>query len=95
MYETEDDAGRALKDELSSWQPFLDALRIEDRIVMRTLFEGCFRFSEAIESSGKRYLVEPFFMTVLLLQEEKVRALESQLGALREELEEWKSKAGS
>ena len=88
---------RLLKKEVDSWRPFLDALREDDREVARKLLARCWKYVEAIESSGKPYLVEPFFLSVLLVQEERITALESELEHLRKELEAWrqKSKAGS
>ena len=84
-----------LKKELESWKPFIDALRSEDREIARSVFEECCRFVNAIESSGKKYLTEPLFLTILLIQDRKVRWLESQLKALQEAVNAWKSRAGS
>ncbi len=86
---------RLLKKELDSWRPFLDALREDDREVARKLLARCWKYVEAVESSGKPYLVEPFFFSVLLVQEERITALESELERLRKELEAWRSKGGS
>jgi hypothetical protein len=83
-----------LGDEIESWRPFIDALRAEDRDILRDLIEKCGRFVDAIESSKKRYLVEPLFLTILLVQEEQIRWLESELEALRKESSGWKSKDG-
>ena len=84
---------RLLKKELDSWRPFLDALREDDREVARKLLARCWKYVEAIESSGKPYLVEPFFLSVLLVQEERIAALESELEHLGKELEAWKPKS--
>lgn len=84
-----------LQEELESWRPFLDALRDDDRQIARNLIEKCWKFVNAIESSGKKYLVEPLFLTILLIQEERIKWLESQIKMLREEIDAWKSKAGS
>jgi hypothetical protein len=87
---------RLLKQELESWRPFVEALRFEDRQVARDMMEGCTRYVEAIEASGKEYLTEPFFLTVLLAQERQIAALEADFERLRGEVEAWKlSKAGS
>lgn len=86
---------RLLKKEVDSWRPFLDALREDDRDVARKLLARCWKYVEAIESSGKPYLVEPFFLSVLLVQEERIAALESELEKLRKEMEVRSSKAGS
>jgi hypothetical protein len=94
MLETEHKI-RLLKDEVESWKPFIDALRAEDREIARQLIERCWRFADAIESSKKKYLVEPLFMTILLIQEERIRWLQSEFRALKAEIESWKLRAGS
>jgi uncharacterized small protein (DUF1192 family) len=86
---------RLLKKELDSWRPFLDALREDDKEVGRKLLARVWKYEEAVESSGKPYLVEPFFISVLLVQEERITALESELERLGKELEAWKQRAGS
>ena len=87
---------RLLREELKSWRPFVEALRLEDRQVAREMMERCTRYVEAIEASGKEYLTEPFFLSVLLVQEKQIRAFEAELRALRGEAEAWKrSRVGS
>ena len=86
---------RLLRQELESWRPFVEALRLEDRQVARAMMENCWRYAEAIEASGKDYLTEPFFLALLLAQERKIRSAETLLEQLRAEVEDWKSKAGS
>ena len=86
---------RLLRQELESWRPFIEALRLDDRHVARQLMESCWRYVEAIEASGKDYVTEPFFLTVMLVQERRLRALEVELEKLKGEVESWKSRAGS
>ena len=86
---------RLLKEELESWRPFVEALRFEDRQVARDMMESCWRYSEAVEQSGKEFLTEPFFLTVLLVQERRLRGFEYELEKLKGEIEAWKLKAGS
>ena len=86
---------RLFKEELESWRPFIEALRFEDRQVAREMMESCWRYLEAIEQSGKDYLTEPFYLTVLLVQERRLRGFEHELEKLRGEIEAWKSRAGS
>ena len=86
---------RLLKEELESWRPFIEALRFEDRQVAREMMESCWRYVEAVEQSGKDYLTEPFFLTVLLVQERRLRGFEHEFEKLKGEIEAWKSKAGS
>jgi hypothetical protein len=85
---------RLLKQELESWRSFIDALRADDREIVHNLLEKCWQYVGAIESSEKNYLVEPFFLTILLMQEKRLRALEAEMMRLREEISAWKSRAG-
>jgi len=86
---------RLLRQELESWRPFIEALRFEDRQVARQMMESCWRYVEAIEASGKDYVTEPFFLTLLLVQERRLRALEDEFEKLRSEAGSWRPKAGS
>jgi len=86
---------KLLREELASWRPFVEALRLEDRQVARQMTEACWRYIESIEASGKEYLSEPFFLTILLMQERRIRGFEAELERLRSEVEAWKSKDGS
>jgi len=84
----------SFRGEVESWRPFIDALRADDREVARNLMEKCWRFEAAIESSGKPYLVEPFFLSLLIMQDEKIRWLECEMKRLVEEIDSWKSRGG-
>ena len=86
---------RLFKEELESWRPFVEALRFEDRQVAREMMESCWRYVEAVEQSGKEFLTEPFFLTVLLAQEKRLKAFEAEFERLKAEVEAWKSRAGS
>ncbi|MDA4114779.1 MAG: hypothetical protein OK474_12110 [Thaumarchaeota archaeon] len=87
---------RLLREELESWRPFVEALRLEDRQVAREMMERCTRYVEAVEASGKEYLTEPSFLSVLLVQEKQIRVFEAELKTLRGEAEAWKrSRVGS
>ena len=85
---------RLLKEELDSWRPFVEALRFEDRQVAREMMESCWRYVEAVEQSGKEFLTEPFFLTVLLAQEKRLKEFDTEFETLKGEAEAWKSRAG-
>ena len=89
MLETEP-ITKLLKYEIESWRPFVDALRAEDRAVVKDLMEECWRYASAMESSKKKYMVEPFFLSILLILGRKVGWLESEVQLLREEIDVWK-----
>lgn len=93
MLETDSEA-KLLSAEVESWKPFLDALRAEDREVARRMIQRSYRFAAAVELSRKRYVVEPFFLSIMVAQEEQISWLESELASLREEIEAWKKRAG-
>jgi hypothetical protein len=65
--------------EVESWRPFLDALRQDDRQIALELIDECRKFAEAMESSGKGYLVEPFFLSILIAQEKRIKAVEAEM----------------
>jgi hypothetical protein len=81
---------RLLRQELNSWIGFIDALRGDDRAVAHEMMERCTRYVEAIEQSGKFYLTEPFFLSILLDQARQIRAFEVEMQRVREEVEVWK-----
>ncbi len=84
-----------LKNEIDSWKPFIEALRESERNVVNDLIKKCWGFSNAIQSSKKNYLVEPFFLTILIVQGDQIRWLSTEVRRLREEIDVWKSKDGS
>ncbi len=84
-----------LKNEIESWKPFIEALRESERNVLNDLIKKCWRFSNAIQSSKKNYLVEPFFLTILIVQGDQIRWLSTEVRRLQEEIDVWKSKDGS
>ena len=84
---------RLLKEELEGWRPFVEALRFEDRQIAREMMESCWRYVEAVEQSGKEFLTEPFFLTVLLAQERRLKEFEAEFETLKAEIETWKSRA--
>lgn len=84
-----------LKNEIDSWKPFIEALRESERNVVNDLIKKCWGFSNAIQSSKKNYLVEPFFLTILIVQGDQIRWLSTEVRRLQEEIDVWKSKDGS
>jgi len=81
---------RLLRQELESWKGFIEALRGDDRAVAQEMMDACLKYVEAIEQSGKDYLTEPFFLSILLDQHKKIRAVEKEVGRVLEEVETWK-----
>ena len=80
---------KLLRQELESWRPFVEALRFEDRQVAMRMMESCWRYIEAIEASGKDCVTEPFFLTLLIVQERRLRALELEFEKVEGEVSSW------
>lgn len=81
---------RLLRQELESWKGFIEALKGDDKVVAQEMMDACLKYVEAIEQSGKFYLTEPFFLSILLDQQKKIRAFEGELERMRAEVEAWK-----
>ena len=82
---------RLLKSELAGWDHFIDALRADDKVVARAMIDRCMKFVEAIEQSGKEWLDQPFFLSILLAQEKQIRAFEGELETMRGVVDAWKT----
>jgi hypothetical protein len=81
---------RLLRQELESWKGFVEALKGDDKKVAQEMMDACLKYVEAIEQSGKFYLTEPFFLSILLDQQKKIRAFEKEMEVLHREVETWK-----
>jgi hypothetical protein len=76
---------RGLRDEVDSWRGFADALRLEDKAVYARMVDQIWLYASAIDAAQKPYPVEPFFLTLLLIQHRMIEWLQKQLGRLQEE----------
>ncbi|MGD0477545.1 MAG: hypothetical protein ABSB29_05195 [Nitrososphaerales archaeon] len=72
--------GSQLEEEIESWKGFPWALRREDRELwdemIREVREHC---AGAVELSGKLLATDPFFMALILAQQEAIERLKAQL----------------
>jgi hypothetical protein len=76
--------GSQLEDEIESWKGFPWALRKEDLELWESMIkEVKEQFNQAVEASGKDLTTDPFFMTLLLLQQKTISRLQSELKLLR------------
>jgi hypothetical protein len=73
------------RDEVSSWDSMKDALRLEDRIRMRDLFDRASRNASAMQSIKEDFQTEAFILLLLLEQYKTIKKLESELALLKEE----------
>jgi len=60
-------------------------------VVARAMIDRCMKFVEAIEQSGKEWLDQPFFLSILLAQEKQIRAFEGELETMRGVVDAWKT----
>jgi hypothetical protein len=86
VFGEEQDYITLLKDEIESWKGFVEALKGDDKKVAKEMMDACLKYMEAIEQSGKFYLTEPFFLSILLDQQKKIRAFEKELERFRSEV---------
>ena len=76
------------RDEVSSWDSMKEALRLEDRIRMRDLFDRASRNARAMESIKEDFQTEAFILLLLLEQYKTIKELESELASLLNKEEE-------
>ncbi len=76
------------RDEVSSWDSMKEALRLEDRIRMRDLFDRASRNARAMESIKEDFQTEAFILLLLLEQYRTIKELESELASLLNEDEQ-------
>jgi hypothetical protein len=76
---------RGLRDEVDSWRGFADALRLEDKAVYTRMVDQIWPYASAIDAAQKPYPVEPFFLTLLLIQHRLIEWLQRQLEEVRRE----------
>jgi len=87
--ENEDSQGkvaRRLKDEIDSWRPYAEALRLEDREVFREMLNSVTAsYTEAIDRAERGYDTESVMMSILLNQQKTIGWLSALLKRIREE----------
>ena len=88
--ENEDSQGkvaRRLKDEIDSWRPYADALRLEDREVFREMLNNvAASYTEAIDRAERGYDTESVMMSILLNQQKTIRWLAGTLKRMKEDI---------
>ena len=90
--EEEGEAGstgfRRVKQEIDSWRPYAEALRQEDRQVLREMLNtAAASYCEAVERAERGYDTESLLMSVILNQQKAINWLSNQAKRLREESE--------
>ena len=69
-----------LDDEIESWEGFHWTLRKEDRELWEEMIQQIRQdYAQAVERSGKPFAVEPFFMSLFLVQQRTIERPRAQL----------------
>jgi hypothetical protein len=74
----------ALEDEISRWNGFSKALRVEDKEAFDELMDACRSLASAGSNSTQPILFEPMVISILLFQQKKLQRLEKKLNALQQ-----------
>jgi hypothetical protein len=75
----------ALEDEIRRWSGFSKALRSADKEAFEELMDACRSFASAGSNSTQPVIFEPMMMSMLLFQQEKLRKLEKELDAVKQQ----------
>src|SRR5665647_1298626 len=73
----------ALEEEISRWNGFVRALRKDDKEAFDELMDMCRSFASAGGNATNPILFEPFAMSIILGQQERIRKLEKELQAIK------------
>ena len=73
-----------LKEEIDSWAPFIESLRLEDRQVFREMLENTWNYSDSIAICEDEYTTEGFLISILISQQKMINFLSKEIDVLRE-----------
>ena len=76
----------ALEDEISRWDGFEKALRLEDKVAFDALMDACRSLASAESNATMPVFFEPMVMSILLAQQKKISRLEKALDAVKWQL---------
>jgi len=71
----------AIEDEITRWNGFAKALRIEDKVAFDALMDAVRSYASAGSNATMPILFEPMVMSILVSQQKKIMALEKKLDA--------------
>ena len=77
----------ALEDEISTWNGFAKALRIEDKEIFEALMDACRNYASAGSNATRPLIFEPMLMCIALSQQKKIQKLGKQVEALKDDLQ--------
>ena len=73
----------ALESEIARWNGFARALRRDDKEAFDELMDMCRSFASAGGNATNPILFEPFVLSIMLGQQERIRKLEKELLAIK------------
>lgn len=76
----------AIEQELSSWKPFRDTLRKEDRELFDELTDQCRLYASAGGSAVRPIILESMFMCILLGHQRMINEILARIGKIEEKL---------
>ena len=68
-----------LKEEIDSWALFVEALRLEDRELFKSMVQKTWNYSDAVEICKDEYTTEALLLSILISQQKTINWLTSQL----------------
>ena len=85
MGKTVDSYRMALESEISMWNGFARALRIEERQAFEALMDACRSYASAAGNATKPILFEPMVMSILLSQQMSLLRLQKEFNDLKQQ----------
>jgi hypothetical protein len=75
----------ALESEISRWNGFAKALRIEEREAFETLMDACRNYASAGSNATQPILFEPMVISIMLHQQMSLQKLQKELNAQKQQ----------
>ena len=73
-----------MMEEMESWDRFADALRADDRALIRDMLKRCHEYFPAMQARGAPFQTEALFMGLLLAQHRTIVWLAAEVKRLEE-----------
>jgi hypothetical protein len=85
----------ALEEEISTWNSFSRALRMDDKKAFDVLMDACRNHASAASNATRPVVFEPMLMCIALAHQKELQKLEQQIQALKSELQAVKKQGTS
>jgi hypothetical protein len=73
----------ALESEISRWNGFAKALRVDEREAFETLMDACRGYASAGSNATNPILFEPMAISIMLYQQTQLKKLQKELDAVK------------